>query len=50
VLRRARGVREGRRKIYEGTNQLNRLALVEALWETDLMTTEGGVETSPAMD
>jgi acyl-CoA dehydrogenase len=44
-------LRDGRlNQIYEGTNQLNRLALLEALSETDLMTTEGGVETSPAMD
>jgi alkylation response protein AidB-like acyl-CoA dehydrogenase len=36
--------RDGRlNQIYEGTNQLNRLALVEALWETDLA---GGNGTS----
>ncbi len=26
-------------QIYEGTNQLNRLALVEALWDADLAGT-----------
>lgn len=32
-----KALRDGRlNQIYEGTNQLNRLALVEALWDTDL--------------
>jgi alkylation response protein AidB-like acyl-CoA dehydrogenase len=34
-------------QIYEGTNQINRLALIEAIWASDLVRAPGSLNPNP---